>query len=91
MALQKSTTLANGAAGNYHRIISYEVDVDSNAVFIRVALYKDSAKRTEGSGLYFEKKTVTLTDEQFSTLPEDRTEIYTEMKRLAEYSGATDV
>lgn len=105
MALQLSYDDRFGTthASAYHRVLSLELFVDSQAARVRVGTYKDAQARTDGKEVLitldytFTATTPATYDDLFGVTALDVVDmnpiksVYNHLKTLPEWAGASDV
>lgn len=94
MALQKTATLATGASYNYHKAEFPRICGGDKSARVVVKCYVDAAAKLAGKKEVL-NKVYTVPAGTFSQLNLAQTDardlVYTYLKTLPEYSGATDV
>lgn len=94
MALAKPITLATRETAAYHRILRVNVDKALESVRVEVQSFKDAAARTEGAKAFPARGYAFALNEVFPTSPETEglfwAKLYSKLKTLPEFDGATD-
>lgn len=93
MAIQKSKTLANGATGDYWRIIDISIDRQNLRISGRLALFKDAATSAAGAPPPGGKKTFhfDLVMSEFIAYPDVISFMYSKIMAYAESTIDYDI
>jgi len=84
MALIKNKEIA-GITANYHRIIEFSTNVDSNKTVVTLAVYVSKVIRTANANNKLRVERIEL-----NNIYENRTAVYTALKALPAFTGSTD-